>query len=247
MASQNKLTLVPGGKRGTRSEGSSASTSRSNALKASITELLHRGDCLYRQGQPVEGLYLVRTGAIKLFTVSDTGEQQVIGFALPGDIVGFDTLGECLSRTTAEALETSAITLISESDLATWGRATRERIFSKVRDTMQHDIELLFLIAKRSAEHRVGWFLGHYASRLEASGLDCERFTLPMSRADIGDYLGLATETVCRQFAHLKDLDILSYGRRRVVIHDLKRLRELYKGPRCNQPLPNSEASQALH
>jgi CRP/FNR family transcriptional regulator len=216
-------------------------------LKVSITELLHRGDCLYRQGQFVEGLFRVRTGALKLFTVSDSGEQQVIGFALAGDIVGFDTLGECVSRTTAEALETSAITQITVSDLTTWEPATRERVFSKMRDTMHHDIELLFLIAKRSAEHRVGWFLGHYASRLEASGLDRERFTLPMSRADIGDYLGLATETVCRQFAHLKELGILGYGRRRVVIHDFDRLRELYRGPRNGRRVTNPEVSQALH
>ncbi len=224
-----------------------AADAGNHRLKASITELLHRGDALYRQGQPVEGLYLVRTGAIKLFTVADTGEQQVIGFALPGDIVGLDTLGEGLSRTTAEALETTAATFISPSDLSAWEHGTRERFFAKVRDTMQHDIELLFLIAKRSAEHRVGWFLGHYATRLEASGLDCERFILPMSRADIGDYLGLATETVCRQFAHLKELGIISYGRRRVAIHQPAKLRELYKGPRTNLPLNDREAGQSLH
>ncbi len=247
MGHQSKLALVSDTERRPQRDRPSSVRSIPRELKATITELLHRGDRLYRQGQAVPGLYLVRTGSIKLFTVSDGGEQQVIGFALPGDIIGFDTLGECLSRTTAEALETAAVTLISLEQLPVMEPSVRERIFRQMRDTVQHDIELLFLIAKRSAEHRVGWFLGQYASRLEASGLDCEKFTLPMSRADIGDYLGLATETVCRQFAHLKDLGILSYGRRRVVIHDLGRLRERYRGPRAPRPMTDLGALRALH
>jgi CRP/FNR family transcriptional regulator len=86
------------------------------------------------------------------------------------------------------------------------------------------DHQMLLLLGKRSAEERLATFLVSLSKRYHARGLSATEFNLPMSRQDIGNYLGLAIETVSRLFAHFQEQNLLTVNRRRVVLHDLDRL-----------------------
>jgi CRP/FNR family transcriptional regulator len=86
---------------------------------------------------------------------------------------------------------------------------------------------MLMLLGKRSAEERLASFLLSLSSRYEERGLSATSFNLSMSRQDIGNYLGLAIETVSRLFAHLQEEKILVVSRRQITILDLDRLKSM--------------------
>ena len=80
---------------------------------------LHKADMLFEAGQPQRCLYAIRTGSFKTFTLTEQGEQQITGFHLPGDIVGFDALSNQLHPSYAEALETAMVCEIPLPNLET--------------------------------------------------------------------------------------------------------------------------------
>jgi CRP/FNR family transcriptional regulator len=92
------------------------------------------------------------------------------------------------------------------------------------------DQRMLLLLGKRSAEERLATFLLSLSKRYRARGLSATEFNLPMSRQDIGNYLGLAIETVSRLFAHFQDLGVLKVNRRQIVLTDLDRLTKMVEG-----------------
>ncbi|NIX03894.1 MAG: helix-turn-helix domain-containing protein, partial [Gammaproteobacteria bacterium] len=86
------------------------------------------------------------------------------------------------------------------------------------------DEEMLMLLGRMTAEERLASCLLSFSQRYTRLGLDGRQLKLSMSRQDIGDYLGLALETVSRLFSRLQEEGIISSQGRHVVIEDLPRL-----------------------
>ena len=53
---------------------------------------LHKGDMLFESNTPLKALFAIRSGSFKTFTLTEQGEQQITGFHLPGDVIGFDPI-----------------------------------------------------------------------------------------------------------------------------------------------------------
>ena len=102
-----------------------------------------------------------------------------------------------------------------------------------------YDQHMLMLLGKRTAEERLASFLLSLSMRYHARGLSATEFNLPMSRQDIGNYLGLAIETVSRLFAQFQEKQILAVNRRQVQIMDLDAIRTMVE--------PCISHSMALH
>ncbi len=67
--------------------------------------------------QPLHSLYAVRSGSFKTFTLTESGEEQITGFHLPGDVIGFDAIGEQQHPSFAQALETAMVCEIPYSQM----------------------------------------------------------------------------------------------------------------------------------
>jgi CRP/FNR family transcriptional regulator len=185
------------------------------------------GQHLYRAGDPSFSLYAVRSGTLKSYYTTDDGDEQVLGFTLPGEIVGFDGLSDGHYTSNSVVLETSCVCSLPYERLEELCHATpglHRQIMRLVGREITLDHQLLLLLGKRSAEERLATFLVSLSKRYNARGLSATEFNLPMSRQDIGNYLGLAIETVSRLFAHFQEQELLTVNRRRVVLHDLDRL-----------------------
>ncbi|MGD8567848.1 MAG: fumarate/nitrate reduction transcriptional regulator Fnr [Gammaproteobacteria bacterium] len=191
---------------------------------------LQRGQQIYRPGDTFNAIYIVRSGSIKTYTTMSTGEQQVIGFHLPGELVGLDGVSEDEFTSTAEAMEMTSVCEISFSKL--------EQIMGQVK-TLQHQVhrqmgkellidqQLLIQLGKMNAERRVAAFLLNISDRLHTRGFSPFEFHLPMTRIDIGNYLGLAVETVSRQFTHFQVQETIRVLRKHVVINSIDQLRSI--------------------
>ena len=89
------------------------------------------------------------------------------------------------------------------------------------------DQQLVALLSKNSAEERVATLLLSISARNAKRGLSGSRFRLPMSRADIGNYLGLTVETVSRVFSRFQKQGILDVDKKEIGILDIPGLQQL--------------------
>lgn len=199
------------------------------------TVILHNGDTLYRMGDELKGIYLVNAGAIKSYRITESGDQQIIGFHVPGDVIGLDALGEGVSPSMAVALDTTSVTLIPFDSLLTGKhRFDSQELIRRMGMSLNRDNDLIMMLSQRTADRRLAWFLVEYSDRLAGRGLSPCEFSLPMSRGDIALFLGLAMETVCRELAHFCELGLIEKNRRRVKLLDRNALRRLASGSRDN-------------
>lgn len=194
---------------------------------------LHRGDYLFRSGERFRSLYVVKTGSVKTYAPSEEGGEQVLGFHLPGEIIGLDAIEKDCHICSARVLETSAICEIPFSrleELACSIPSLQHQMFRLLSKEIGHDTDMLLLLGKRNAEERLATFLLSLSKRLQRRGLSANDFYLSMSRHEIGNYLGLAVETVSRLFTRFQDEGLLAVDRKHVQLKDLEALEAIVSG-----------------
>jgi len=162
---------------------------------------LAKGEVLFRQGQPGTSLYAVRSGALKTFSLSEAGVEQVTGFHLPSEIVGLAVDSDERLPVSAVALETTFLCEIPldmldnlSNDMAHLRKRMLRLMSREIRDNQQ----MLLVLSKKNAEQRLATLLVNLSARHQARGYSATAFRLVMSRHEIGNFLGLALETVSR-------------------------------------------------
>lgn len=188
---------------------------------------LHRGHHLFQMGDTFRNLYVVKTGTIKTYTQCPNGSEQVVGFHLPGEVIGLDGIELNRHGCSAKALETSAICELPFErleELTAELPSLQHQIFRLMSKEITKDTSLLILLGNSTAEERLAAFLLSLSSRFHSRGFSGTEFHLSMSRQEIGSYLGLALETVSRLFTHFQESKILEVNRKYVVILDPDRL-----------------------
>jgi CRP/FNR family nitrogen fixation transcriptional regulator len=152
------------------------------------------GAAIYAQGERASGLYQVAFGCVRVYRLLADGRRQISGFHVGGDVFGFEADGTHHFFAEA-AVATGILTLRRDSSDRSSRAILRLALQSLVR-AQEH----LLVVGRQNAVERVAAFLLDMAER--QGGLP--KFDLPMSRSDIGDYLGLTIETVSRIFSQLK-------------------------------------------
>lgn len=202
------------------------------------TRPLHRGDFLFRNGDRFRSLYVVKTGAVKSFAPSPEGGEQVLGFHLPGEIVGLDAIEKDAHACSAKVLETSAICEVPFARLEELTSAIpslQHQMYRLLSKEIAHDTDMLLLLGKKSAEERLAAFLISMSKRLQKRGLSPTDFYLSMSRHEIGNYLGLAVETVSRLFTRFQDEGLMLVDRKHIQLLNLESLETLVGGAGSNR------------
>lgn len=192
---------------------------------------IKRGETLFHASSPFESVYAVRSGAIKTYSLAPDGEELVTGFYLPGEILGLEGISQEEHTSTAVALETSTVCEIPFKrfgELAVKIPSLQQHFFSIMSEEIYKDRTLHRLLSKRSADERVIALLLSLSARNRRRGLSGNEFRLPMSRYDIGNYLGLAVETVSRIFTRLNKSELLEVSGRDIKIPCLATLRQSY-------------------
>ncbi len=189
--------------------------------------VIHTGDMLFKQGSENHSIYAVRSGSVKTFTILESGEEQVLGFHLPGEIVGLAGLDQSIHHCSSKALETSSICELPLDQLDVISMqipSLQKQLLKLVSREISQDHKMLLLLAKKNSDQRVATFILSLSGRFKRRGLSSESFILSMSRQDIANYLGLAVETVSRILTKLNDENVLAVTRRAIEITDHDRL-----------------------
>lgn len=184
---------------------------------------LHRGDYLFRVGERFRALYVVKTGSVKTCAPSEEGGEQLLGFHLPGEVIGLDAIEKGVHACSAKVLETSAVCEIPFSrleELSSSIPSLQHQMYRLLSKEISQDSKMLLLLGKKSAEERLATFLLSISKRLRKRGLCSTDFYLSMSRHEIGNYLGLAVETVSRLFTRFQDEGLLKVDRKHIELLD---------------------------
>lgn len=194
---------------------------------------LHKGEYVYREGQHFTSVYAVRAGTLKAYSTTDAGEEQVTGFYLPGEIFGMDGLGKNKHMSSAVALETAAICEIPFerlSELSIHIPSLQRHFFQLMSQEIAQDQQLIAQLGKNTAEQRVAALLLSISARNARRKLSATHFRLPMSRTDIGNYLGLTVETVSRIFSRFQKIGLLKLDHRETELLQADELRAIASG-----------------
>jgi len=189
--------------------------------------VLRRGEHLFRTGQPFESIIVLRSGAVKTYMISLGGKEQVVGFHLPGDLLGIDSVESGEHMCNAVALDTCSFCTLPFDKLmrlCARSRTIQYRLFSRVSRTILHGENMLLTLGQKSAEQRVAAFLLRLLRRQAERGYSTTEINLPMARADLASYLALAVETASRVLTRLQEAGVLSVRRSQVQILDIEAL-----------------------
>ncbi|MES9965215.1 MAG: fumarate/nitrate reduction transcriptional regulator Fnr [Candidatus Sedimenticola sp. 20ELBAFRAG] len=198
---------------------------------------LHRGDHLFREGDKFHSLFVVKTGSVKTYAPSEDGGEQVLGFHLPGELIGLDAIEKEQHHCSAKVLETSAVCEIPFTNLEQLSSqvpSLQHQMYRLLSREIGHDEDMLTLLGKRSAEERLAAFLLSLSERFKRRGFSASDFYLSMSRHEIGNYLGLAVETVSRLFTRFQDEGLLKVERKHIQLLDFERLNCVVQGEERN-------------
>lgn len=188
------------------------------------------GSVLFREGERFTALYAVRAGFLKTSTHGPDGSEQVLGFHLPGDILGFDAIHHGRYHATATALGSASVCAVPFDQLASLA-AGDPALQLRLYGLLSRDINSYFgRLGDATADQRMAAFLVELSGRFSARGFSPRTFLLAMSRRDIGNYLRLATETVSRVLTRFQDEGLIRVTRREVELLDLDKLATLAKG-----------------
>jgi CRP/FNR family transcriptional regulator, anaerobic regulatory protein len=187
----------------------------------------HAGDHLFREGDAFNAIAAVRAGVVKTTVIDRHGREQVLGFYLPGEVIGLNAIHNDRYPCNAIALDTVTLCRFSFPQIATL--ATRMPGLQRhLFRLLSADISKAALMAGDfSADERMAAFIQSLSQRYAARGYSATRWNLPMPRADIANYLGLAAETVSRVLRRFQEQGLISVDRREMELLDPVRIGSL--------------------
>ncbi len=182
-----------------------------------------RNEEIFGEGEPAEHLYRVVSGVVRTIRFTSDGRRQILAFHFPGDVFGIETGDR--HALAAEAVTDSAVSVVRRSMVeaaAARDPQAAHGLLKLVSGHLQKSQEHVLVLGRKGAGERVAAFLLQLADRVRP---DIE---LPMSRADIADYLALTIETVSRAFTQMeRDHAIDLPSSRHVVVRDRFALEQL--------------------
>jgi len=191
------------------------------------TRPFHKGDYLYRQGDKLRNIYVIKTGGVKLLFTSHNGTDQIINFYLRGDILGLGDIEAGVHSCSAIVLETTSVCKLPYDQLQT--RCLKEphlydQLFRMASREIAYEHNKMVLLGQKQSEERLASFILDLASRNRKNGFSHREFNLSMSRHDIAKYLCLADETISRIITKFCNERLLNVNKRSICICDPEQL-----------------------
>jgi CRP/FNR family transcriptional regulator len=198
---------------------------------AASLRVLQAREHIFFEGDAKDHVYRVEKGTVCLYKTLPDGRRQIVDFAYPGDIIGLGAPGEHVFS--AQAICLTRLRCLPCGALHEFARLDPEiglQLYRTLSDQLLAARDLLLTVGQRNATERLAALLVALARRTERGG-DPERIALPMTRADIADFLSLTIETVSRTFTKLRQAGIIDLAQSSlVVIRDRAALEQLAAG-----------------
>lgn len=201
----------------------------------SKTRILEAGSTIMSDDEPSDFVANIVSGTVKLIKIMSDGRQQIVGLQFPPDF-----LGRAYKASNPYFAEAATDVELCSFPRKEFEKMLKEypdlemRLFQNTLDELDSAREWMLLLGRKTAREKIASFLSLLAKR--AVNIGCSHsfaseaisFTLPLTRADIADYLGLTIETVSRQITHLKTQGLIEVtSTRQIIVPNPNALAEL--------------------
>ena len=190
--------------------------------------IFSKGEFIYRQGDDFKGIFAIQSGTAKLVIYDISGKEHILNILLSGELFGFDGIND-KHTCSAIALNTISFCTLPKDQI----QLVCQKIPNFFREIFRHSGEKLnssqerLILNKHSAKIRLASFLIDLSERLKNRGFSASDFSLPLSREEIGNYLGLTIETVSRLFKQFQTKNLIKVHQKQVNIIDLEGLKNI--------------------
>jgi CRP/FNR family transcriptional regulator, anaerobic regulatory protein len=188
------------------------------------------GDTVFRVGDPLDGLHVIHSGCFKTVNLAPDGREQVVSLHFKGDWLGFDGIADAQHVCDAVAMDIGEVWTLSYDALlqaCAADPALQGLVHAAMSREITRDRDSMLALCTLPADARVADFLRQWAHSLAERGLRTDQIMLRMSRAEIGNYLGMTLETVSRALSRLARDKVIGFrekDRRDVTIPDVAAL-----------------------
>jgi len=196
-----------------------------------------KGELIFAEYHPAQGLFILRSGEVRLFTVTSRGAMLPTGTAKPGDLLGVTALGEATEYgVRAQAADDCELEYIDRRDFLAFLKEHAEiypRFIDKILDQFQRQQAHLQDFAEQPAINRLAHLLLHLCQTLgkeTAKGAQM-KLHLPLSRQELADEVGVSPEWVSKLFGQLKERRILKKKGKAIIVNKIALERMLSREP----------------
>ena len=211
--------------------------SSDSEMKCLITDAVKqvrfdKGDVMFAQGQSSDSLFSLSTGIVKISFHTQEGREQIVGLSTPGKLlVGLQSINDDYYEYSAVAeTETYACKIRHRALLRTAQKRgeVAMRLVDALNAQLAHSRSLMKVMGHKCAASKIASFIQLV---IPSSEHGHKRFTLPFSRREMANLLGLSEETVCRKMADMKRRGILYAPRGKIEILDWDQLQDIADEP----------------
>ncbi|MFZ2648652.1 MAG: helix-turn-helix domain-containing protein [Burkholderiaceae bacterium] len=204
-----------------------------NLLEAHVAftrRMVHTGDLVHGGGEPCTALHIINSGMVRSVNFSADGREQVVGLHFKGDWLGFDGIASGRYGCDAIAMDTGEIWTFRYDALLRACAAVPALMavmHVAMSEQIMRDRDSLLALGTLPADARVADFLKFWAESLRDRDLRTDQITLRMTRAEIGNTLGMTLETVSRALCRMARAGVIRFnekGRRDISISSIDAL-----------------------
>lgn len=182
-----------------------------------------KGEIIYHAGDQSDSLYIVNSGKIRIYRLSESGKEQLVRILNPGDFTGELALfKEATHESYAEAMVDTQVCLIRRQDLQSFllkFPSISLKILAEFSDRLDESEKQTTRFSTEKVDTRLALFLAECLEK------NAKELKLPMSKKDLASYLGTTPETISRKLAELEEQGLIKQKPQKVIeILDLDRL-----------------------
>ena len=191
--------------------------------------VVKKGTVLYQEGNRISGIYCINKGVLKIYKTGTEGKEQIIKFAKKGDVIGYRSV--IISEpacTSVKVIEDAVLCFISSQEL-----------YHLLRENSEFGIEMLQIackelgeandyitdIAQKSVKERLAEILLHLKDEFGVNNE--EVINLNLTREELANIIGTATESVIRLLSEFKSEGIIELQGRKIKILDASKLKKI--------------------
>jgi CRP/FNR family transcriptional regulator, anaerobic regulatory protein len=192
--------------------------------------IITEGTAIHRAGDMFRSVYFLKSGAAKRLMIQEDGREQILGFPMPGELIGVEAIDSRKHTTTVMTLDMCAVVEVPFEELellASKDATVAHFLFRTLSSALREEHGWLAALGLLNADERLAAFLLDLSQRFASRGFSSRRFILRMTRAEIGSFLGLTLETVSRVFSRFQKLGLLKVTRRDIELLDMTALASL--------------------
>lgn len=183
--------------------------------------LFKKNQSLFLEGSFPRGVFCINQGKVKVFKRGDEGKEQIIHIAKEGEIVGFRAMfSEEVYNVAAETLEESNICYIAKDDFLNMidtNAALRNGIMKELSKELAERASFITNMAQKSVRERLAFALILLEKIYEPEPIN-------LSREDMANFVGTATETLIRLLKDFKEEGLIEVHTRKMTVTNAKKL-----------------------